>query len=341
MTLEQTVVNDYGDCLAEHQALRSSVGILDLSFRGRVCLTGADRMRFLHGQVTNDIKRLAVGSGCYTALTTAKGKMESDLNVYCLADELLLDFQPGLTSKVSQRLEKFIVADDVQIVDVSPLYALLSLQGPKAKELLQLFGNNVPSRPFDSIKLANPEWGETYFINQPRTGSLGFDIFVPADRKEAATSRLLHAGASLDGRMCGWLALERARIEAGVPRFGQDMDETNIPIECGIEARAISYTKGCYIGQEVLNRIHTLGHVNKELRGLRLPDELAELPSKGEPLVHDGKAVGYITSATASAGLFGNIALGYVRREVNAIGTELLFGPEKLPATIVELPFKL
>src|ERR1700751_4621700 len=114
MALESTLGNGYGDPLAEHQALRSSGGIRDLSYRGRVCLTGADRVRFLHGQVTNDIKRLAVGAGCYTALTTAKGKMESDLNIYCLADELLLDFEPGLTSKVTQRLEKFIVADDVQ-----------------------------------------------------------------------------------------------------------------------------------------------------------------------------------------------------------------------------------
>src|SRR5271156_2647564 len=111
------MVAHYGDTLAEYAALRENAGVLDLSFRSRICLTGADRVRFLHGQVTNDIKRLHVGEGCYSAITTAKGKMESDLNIYALADELLLDFEPGLTKKISARLEKFIVADDVQILD--------------------------------------------------------------------------------------------------------------------------------------------------------------------------------------------------------------------------------
>jgi folate-binding protein YgfZ len=125
------------------------------------------------------------------------------------------------------------------------------------------------------------------------------------------------------GRACGWTAFEIARIEAGIPRFGADMDETNLPLESGIEARAVSYNKGCYIGQEVINRIHSIGHVNRELRSLRLADEAKPLPARGDKLVHDGKEVGYITSAIYSPALKTNIALGYVRREVNQIGTEL------------------
>ena len=130
------VVGSYGDPLAEHAALRESAGVLDFSFRSRLCLTGADRVRFLHGQVTNDIGSVPAGEGCYAALVTAKGKMQSDLNVYCLANELLLDFEPALTGTVSQRLEKYIVADDVQIVDVGPLYGLLSVQGPKSAAMM-------------------------------------------------------------------------------------------------------------------------------------------------------------------------------------------------------------
>src|SRR5271154_384431 len=145
------IVADYGDWLAEHAALRESVGVIDLSFRSRICLTGADRGRFLHGQVTNDVKKLHVGEGCYAAITTAKGKMESDLNIFALADELLLDFEPGLTEKISARLEKFIVADDVQIVDAAPHYGLLSVQGPKATEAVRalgLFGwGETPAEP--------------------------------------------------------------------------------------------------------------------------------------------------------------------------------------------------
>src|SRR5450755_1614278 len=144
------IVSDYGDWLAEHTALRETAGVIDLSFRSRICLTGADRVRFLHGQVTNDIKKLRVGEGCYSAITTAKGKMESDLNIFALADELLLNFEPGLTEKISARLGKFIVADDVQIVDAAPHYGLLSVQGPKTAEVIHalgLFGVPPPGGP--------------------------------------------------------------------------------------------------------------------------------------------------------------------------------------------------
>src|SRR5271154_7623992 len=122
------IVTDYGDWLAEHAALHEAAGVIDLSFRSRICLTGADRVRFLHGQVTSDVKKLRTGEGCYAAITTAKGKMESDLNIFCLPDELLLDFEPGLTGKISSRLEKFIVADDVQIVDAAPHYGFFIVQ---------------------------------------------------------------------------------------------------------------------------------------------------------------------------------------------------------------------
>src|SRR5262249_28997505 len=110
------LAGNYGDVRAEHQALCESAGILDLSFRGRLCLAGGDRVRFLHGQVTNDVKSLRVGEGCYAALITAKGKMQSDMNIYCLPEELLLDFEPGLTAIVSERLENYVIADDVQII---------------------------------------------------------------------------------------------------------------------------------------------------------------------------------------------------------------------------------
>src|SRR2546423_13593201 len=131
------VVAHYGDSLEEHAALRERAGVLDLSFRSRVCLTGPDRVRFLHGQVTNDVNRLGVGQGCYAALITAKGRIQSDLNLYRLQDELLLDFEPGLTQLVSERLEKYLIADDVQLVDVAAQYGLLSLQGPQSAATLK------------------------------------------------------------------------------------------------------------------------------------------------------------------------------------------------------------
>ena len=358
------MVNDYGDWLAEYAALRQSAGVLDLSFRSRICLTGADRVRFLHGQVTNDVKRLRVGEGCYAAVTTNKGKMESDLNIFCLADELLLDFEPGLTRKISQRLEKFIVADEVQVVDVAADYGLLSVQGPKAEEVVSMIGligrDALPRVQADQqvgptiLKISDATLGEIYLVNHPRLASFplpakrgegenmlsGFELFIPHSSLGAMADKLIAAAKQIGGRACGWQAFDTARIEAGIPRFGADMDETILPLECGIENNAISYKKGCYIGQEVINRIHSFGHVAKELRGLRLTDDLESLPQRRDKLFYQGKEVGYITSAVKSPD-YGNIALGYVRREANQIGTGLILKTVTGERTvkIVSLPF--
>jgi folate-binding protein YgfZ len=316
--------------------------VIDLSFRSRICLVGADRIRFLHGQVTNDVKKLPAGEGCYAAITTNKGKTESDLNIFNLPDELLLDFEPGLTEKISLRLEKFIIADDVQIVDAAPHYSLLGVQGPMAAEVvraLSLFPE-IPTQQFGSIKISDATLGEIYLANNQRLGASGFDLFVPNNSLGAVADKLIAAAKQIGGRATGWTAFETARIEAGIPRFGADMDETNIPLECGIESRAIVYNKGCYIGQEVINRIHSVGHVNRELRGMRLADDLKALPQKHDKLFHAGKEVGYVTSAVKSPVLNATIALGYVRREANQIGNELtLKGTGESPAKIVELPF--
>ena len=337
------LVAHYGEPLAEYALLRQSAGILDLSFRGRLCLVGADRVKFLNGQVTNNVKDLKPGQGCYAALISAKGKIQSDLYIFPLENEILLDFEPGLETTVKVRLEKFIIADDVQMVEAAPHYGLLSIQGPKSAvvvESLQL-GLNVPSQPLHVASTNHPALGELYLANQPRAGGTGFDLFVPNAALATAAEQLLAAAKSLGGGRVGWEALETARIEAGLPRFGADMDETNLPPEAGLDERAVSYTKGCYIGQEVIARIRTYGQVAKALRGLRLSDGLKTLPAKGDKLFRDGKEVGYITSATASPALKANIALAYVRREANQIGTELELqsaaGPAK--ALVVPLPF--
>src|SRR5512138_3249970 len=170
---EYTAVNGartvacYESFSAEYHALSATAGILDFSFRGRICLTGADRVRFLHGQVTNDIKRLHPGTGWCAAVVNAKGRMEADLNVYCLQDELLLDFEPGLTRALIARLEKYIVADDVQVVDVAGLYGLLSVQGPAAGAVIRRTGmfEEIPVQPYSFVRKVGPA-GEVYLANQ-------------------------------------------------------------------------------------------------------------------------------------------------------------------------------
>jgi folate-binding protein YgfZ len=334
-------VDDYGDFLAEHAALRSSAGVLDLNFRSRLVLTGADRVRLLNGQVTNDVQKLPVGSGCYAAIITNKGKMQSDANIYLLPNEILLDFEPGLAAAVSQRLERYIIADDVQVIDAAPHYGLLTAQGPRAWDAVTSLGLNFvsPEKPFAWTSISDATLGEIYCMNQPRLGTVGFDLFAPTGSLAALADKLIAAAKQLGGRACGWRALETARIEAGIPRFGAEMDETNLPPEAGIDSRAVSYTKGCYIGQEVIARIRTYGQVAKALRGLRLSGDV--LPVKGDKLVAGGKDVGYVASAIHSPALNANIALAYVRREHNQIGTELMVktATGELPAKVVELPF--
>ena len=334
-------MSDYGGPLLEHAALCDCAGVLDLSFRSRLCLTGADRQRFLHGQVTNDVNRLSVGNGCYAALTTAKGKMVTDLNIYRLEDEFLLDFEPGLSAAVAQRLEKYVIADDVQVVDVAKPYGHLSVQGPKAPEIIQRagWGIEIPEAPMSFVKTVEAS-GEIYLMHQSRAGSRGYDLFVPSGGLVEIADRLVRSAHESGGRLCGWEALETARIEAGIPRFGVDMNESNLPLEAGLEERAISFTKGCYIGQEIIARVRTYGQVAKELRGLRLAFSTM-LPVKGDKLFKDGKEVGIITSVVASPRLVANIALGYVRRECNQIGNELTVRTEggEISAKIVELPF--
>jgi folate-binding protein YgfZ len=337
------IVLEYSSMTREYEALRQGAAVLDLSYRGRLCLTGADRARFLHGQVTNDILALRPGDTSYAALVTAKGKLVSDLNVVCLPDELLLDLEPGFTTAVRERLEKFIIADDVQVIDVTPHYGLLSVLGPKAGDVLEKAGV-VPS-PLPATgqarQVVDSVLGELCCANHARGAAAGFDLYFPVASGASLIERLFREAVASGGGLAGWNALELVRIEAGQPRLGQDMDETHLAPETGLETRAISYAKGCYIGQEVIARIRTYGQVAKALRGLVLPGDLDVLPPKGARLFHGEREVGFVTSAIRSPALQQTIALGYVRKEHNAVGTELTLesGPTRTPAKIVDLPF--
>lgn len=338
------IARDHGSTAAEYGFLRETVAVLDLSHRGRLCVTGADRARFLHGQVTNAVKDLKPGEGCYAALVTAKGRLVSDLHIHCLRDELLLDLEPGCAERVRARLEEFVIADDVQVVDIAPHYAHFSVLGPAAPALmgrLSLALDGLPG-PGQLRQVNDPAWGEVVCAHQPRGAETGFDLFVPTGVGVEVAGRLLKEARTAGGGPVGWDALELVRVEAGIPRFGADMDETNLAPEAGIESRAISYQKGCYIGQEVIARIRTYGQVTRALRGLTLPVELPALPPKGAVLRHAGREVGQITSAVQSLRLKRPIALGYVRKECNAVGTELECVVDGVgwPAVIVPVPFQ-
>jgi folate-binding protein YgfZ len=331
----EEVVLNYGNPSAEYETLANSAALLDLSFRGRVCVLGSDREKFLHGQITNDIKRLRAGQGCYAALVNAKAKMESDLYVYKLQEELLLDFEPGLLSRVTLRLEKYVISEDVQVVDVSPHYGLLSIQGPHSAELLANVNlvPNLPEKPLDFVSFKTDDGGDVYVMNQPRLGKAGYDLFIP-------TAALAHFVEPLSKQipLSGWDAFEMARIHAGIPRFSVDMEETNLAPETEMQDRGISYSKGCYIGQEIIARIRTYGQVSKALRVLELPADIPTLPVHGTKLYKEGKEVGYITSAARTPR--SSRALAYVRKEANQIDNTLRLNAADGPAVkVLALPW--
>ncbi len=339
------IVGDYGDAMLEYRRLRDAVAVVDLSHRGRLCLTGNDRVRLLHGQVTNDVQSLALGQGCQAALVTAKGRFQCDLSIYALEDELLLDFEPGLTDGLVQRFDRYIVADDVQVINVAPHYALMSLQGPKVWDLLTQLNGVAPVKAITPtfVKWVHPEWGDVYLMNRDRCGEWGIDIYIPIAAQDVAWETLRQAAETLGGGVSGLTALNWRRIEAGIPRFGMDLDESNLPPEAGSDyvQRAIHYGKGCYIGQEIIARIRTYGQVTKSLRGMFLEGDIDKLPVRGQKIVLDGKERGYITSAIYSPTLKRPIALGFVRKECHTVGTRLKLAETLADTTleIVSLPF--
>jgi len=323
----------------EYRALRHSAALIDLGFRSRLCLLGADARRFLNGQVTNNVKDLAVGQGCYAALVSAKGKMDSDVYIYRLENEILLDFERGLADAVKQRLEKFVIAEDVQIVDVAPLYALLRIQGPKAADALAQIPwlhDSIPAPQSNQIKPIRHQEADFYLAAPSPSPAPAFDLFIPAALLEATQQAL----ATAIPEHAGWQALETVRLESTMPRFGLDMDQSTLPPEAGLETRAISYAKGCYIGQEVISRIRTYGQVARALRGLKVPGA-PQPPEPGAKIFHLDKEVGRVTSAAFSPLCQMPIALATIRREANALGTQLTVehNGARLPATVATQPF--
>jgi folate-binding protein YgfZ len=261
-------------------------GIAELTReRMRLRITGADRVEFLHGQCTNDIKQLAVGQSCYAAFLNAKGKMRGDGHVIHVPDAFLLETSPGINAI----LEKYVVTEDVVIEDLSGTLREWLMIGPPA--------------PL-------PAGGVTF------THSLGLGVL-----SAAAMTPTLDA-----------MALDLLRIEAGVPKFGVDMDENTIPVEAGLGARGISYDKGCYVGQETIARIKTYGHVNRQLLQLAVAGSL--VPAPQTKIFAGDKEVGQVTSAVQSIRLGKVIALGYVRREFVATGTQLRVGEQ--PAEVIK-----
>ena len=331
----------YGNPIAEHLAVRKTAGLIDQSHRGKLRLTGRDSASFLNGMVTNDISNLAPGAGLYAAITSDKAKMLSDARIYSLADAIWLDLEPGLAGKIYHHLDKYVIAADVTIEDLSLQIAIFSVYGPASLPILQRFRSGfLPSTREYGLTAFDWEGQAVFAARNEITGEEGYDLFIPMDLAATVWSRLLEAGAPLSLVPVGLTALESLRIEAGIPRYGIDMDESNFPMEAGLEKTAISYTKGCYIGQETIARADARGQMNRHLAGVALSGD--SVPAAGTP-IHavsfspEAKPIGTVTGGVKSPTLGKVIALGYLHRDHIKHGSIVII--DTRPATVTALPF--
>lgn len=335
------VVMRYADVESEYAALRQAAAVVDRSYRTRMSFEGDRRLDTLTGLVTNDVGALQPGAGQYAAALTPRGKIIADIRIFAREMELLVDVPPRASAGWTAMIRKFVNPRTTRYVDRTDALADVGLFGPRSRNIVAaLTGLNADAlgalAPYGSLTGRIGD-GSAFVVRAPDIGLEGYDIIVPADARASVWQRAVELGAA----PLGIAAWDIARIEAGRPEWGVDIDDATIPQEANFdELHAISYTKGCYTGQETVARVHFRGHVNRHLRGLTYEGG-APMP-RGADVVGDGdKPVGDVRSSAISPRL-GGVALGMVRREITP-GAEVRVRWEggETVARVHSLPFGL
>jgi aminomethyltransferase len=322
---------DFGDVRAEFQALMSGCGVYDLGSRAKISLAGGDRVRWLNGMVTNNIRDLAQGHGVYGFLLNPQGHILGDLYAYNLGESLLVDTDQSQVEKILAVFDKYIIMDDVEVADISDKMTAIGVAGPSAGECLRRAGIDVPA--LETLQFVELSWQQVSLTlvrgDNPLVGS--FELWLAPENQGSVHEALVKAGA----KSVGTTAVELLRIAAGIPRYGADIRERDLPQETEQE-RALSFVKGCYVGQEIVERIRSRGQVRRKFSGF---DVQGALPTLGTKIQADGKDVGEITSAASLPWATGDrlVALGYIRRETATPGKLLDAGGSE--ATVAHLPF--
>jgi aminomethyltransferase len=320
---------------AEWRSVRERCGLLDAGFRGLLRTTGEDRITFLHGMVSNDLKALCDGAGVHAILLTVQGRLVSDLYLFALADQIWVDVPRTRLAAVQAALERYVVADDVEFQEDDNAVPLVSVEGPLApRTLVAVVGENVGELQALEHLEVNFDGVPLRIARISRTGEDGFTLFGARQVAGRLWQHLCAAGAE----PVGTEALELLRIEAGLPWYGIDMDESCLVAEVGFED-AISYSKGCYLGQEVVERLAARGQVRRKFVGFVCEGDV--VPPSGTLLLRDGSEAGRITSAVRSPGRGCVVALGYAGRGNWSPGTVLQANLAEHPCAVrvVDLPF--
>ena len=319
----------FADPAAELAALHSGCGLFDLGWRAKLVITGGDRVRWMNGMVTNNVRDLAAGHGNYNFLLNAQGHIQGDLYVYNRGDYLLVDTDAGQAPRLCEIFEKYIIMDDVEVTDASDKLTALGIEGPKSRAVLEALG--LAFRALQPLQVEDLTWGSVGLSIVRRAGENieGYELWLAPANAAALWDALIRAGAT----PVGTEALELRRIELGVPRYGVDIRERDLPQETG-QDQALNFTKGCYLGQEIVERIRSRGAVHRTFTGFRVA---GAAPAPGAKVQAGGKDAGEITSVASLPSENGGrtLALGYIRRDAGTPGAEVEVGGSK--ATVVTL----
>lgn len=331
----------YGDIVAEHRAVREAVGIADLSHRGKLRVTGEDRVKWLQSIISNDILPLQPGQGRYSSFLTHKGKMLTYFRLYIQSDAVMVEDVGEIGEATFQAFRKFLLyGTKAKMENCAETWGLLLVSGPKAAQLIQsAFGVDVTDlKPVDFVT-AQIGGQPALMLRTEETGEVDIEVLLPAESLLTAWTSALQAGARFGIRAIGTQAREALRMEAGLPKAGLDLNEEIVPPEANLEGKAFSLNKGCYPGQEVVARMDTYGNVRRKLVGLVLADPV--IPPHGAKLYSSDREVGWISSAVRSPQFNKTIAFGFPLRDFSPVGTELTVECEgsKHAATIHSLPF--
>ncbi|HKO36327.1 MAG TPA: glycine cleavage T C-terminal barrel domain-containing protein [Pyrinomonadaceae bacterium] len=322
---------------SEYTAVRDGgAGLFDQSSRGRILVSGSEAVMFLNGLITNDMKSLAVNSWMAAAFANVQGRLLAAVRIAHREDGFLIDTESATRETVITLLDRFTLAGDFHLQDLTDETAMFSVQGRRASEVIsRVFGAEAASA--ERHKLVNAQFGNmtVNVIRATHTAEDGFDLFIEANNSLKVGDALTAAGAAPISNA----TFETLRIEAGVPFYGIDMDENNVVTETNLDD-AVSFTKGCYLGQEIIVRIKHRGHVAKKLSGVVL-DDLTPVPRNSKIISSEGKEIGRVTSSVFSPPLDRAIALGYLKYDYLAAGTEVkVAAPEReTNATVADLPF--
>ncbi|HKW97376.1 MAG TPA: glycine cleavage T C-terminal barrel domain-containing protein [Bryobacteraceae bacterium] len=294
-----------------YEALRSGAAWLDLSGRGKIIVTGEDRARLLHAMTTNHVQQLQPGEGCYAFFLNPQGRILSDVNLYRRASDFLLDTEPETREPLYQHLDKYIIADDVTLDDATGRLATVALEGPHAFDLAMRAGAPVPEKPW-----THTDWNGIMVARVSATGAPGLQFYAPAEEKSNLIGTLERSGAvAADSE-----TMRVVRLEHFKPRYGDDILPTSLAQETQ-QLHAIHFSKGCYIGQEIVERVRSRGLVHRLLAGVEI--DASEPPAPDTRLFHGEENVGKMTSAAFSPALGKVVGMAYVRRDLAEPGTTL------------------